>query len=512
MSDYIFSTPGIILLGSIALYVFNTFKIKYIDGEIRTKNALNLPSYTQKQHQLTGRRWSLPYDIYFYYKNKKFELNQFQYAISTLVKNSPRRWIKNLVEKYIKGKIDAIDLTKQLIVFGAMGSGKTVLFWNLLAKRSLYKRAIVFDTKGDYRKLVNNVNNFTLNVLDKNSIIWDIFEEKNFYKIVELFTTNLMNQVSGETGSHGNFFINSAADRLESIFERTYLKAKEKKVSSSKRWDLLREEINNYEKLVKSQKQINGIGENKDVYNNLILALKTIKLWAWRASNNPPFKFFTLENFFSSKYTYVLHQNSKGVQSFYAGFLAALIDEHTRQEELLDNSDNFTLYLLDEYFRLLLDDGTRTTLHTLLRSKGAQVVIGVQTLPKKEVSDIAFSSKFAYMVFRSDGPVLKHLQEELGKIEFKIHNNRPGIPKKHNEMTDETRERFFIDHDEMENLPKYSHLMLNLLDKVYFLGKVTPIELKITNTVPYEEVAINEFKLELHKDAIDADKIGVELI
>lgn len=494
-----FDQPLIIGSALAAWYVYDTFiATKFKDGEIVTKNAFYVPSFTAKQHQLSGRSWTLPYDVYNTYKYKKFEINYFTYALSTIRKTRAKRWIRNLVSNYVKGKIDPIDLTKQLIVFGAMGTGKTVFFWNLLLQKGLYNRALVLDTKGDYRELVNNITVFTLNIFDENAKIWNIFAEKNFYQLINLFTSNMMNQVTGESGNN-NFFVNSAADRLQKIFEMTYLKSKAQNLTGSEKWQLLLDEIANYENEVQHQKATDAVKENSDVYNNLLLALRSVKFWAWRASKAKN-KLFTISEYFTQNYTYIMHQDNKEISSFYAGFLAAVIDENKRQPE---TTRDFTLYLLDEYFQLHLDNQSRNTLHTLLRSKGAQVVIGLQNPPKKEIADICFSSKLAFVVFRSDGNTLKFLEQDLGKIEYKIHakpTRKGHVPQP------ETRTRNFVDHDEVENLPEFTHLYLDTLNKIYYVGKVHPTEKGRINQVPYVEINLDAFKKELYAKELNKSK------
>jgi len=512
-----------VTLALIAYYFYVTY-FKVVETPVLKKHRFGFfnPSYFAFRSQLRGLRWSLPATVRNSLGKGDVYINNFAFADE--IRFFRTKFLRK-ISKTTRAHLEIKKLAYQLLVFGEMGTGKTEFFWNLLFELRKY-RTIVYDTKGDYRNvLVNGRKGWSANFYDQNGRVWHIFREKNFYDIADFFSKNIITAAVGNNDG-SNFFANSAAERIKAILEKAYLRQKDS--SGACPWKLFLEEITSYENSVKNQ----SAKENQDVFNNVILVLEFLKFWAWRARQNDT-RFFTISDFFSSRDTMVLHAPNRKIQSFYAGLLSVIIFEHSKQPDLkdrpLDQQDDYTVYLLDEFLQVGLDAGARTKLHTFLRSKGGIPIIGTQKLPdnEKEAGELVNSSYGIILFQISDEKTRKYLEGQFDNVEYHEYQ------KQGKELRRDVRNKPFISAQQILEIPQFHHLCLlkraekksgeTFVDSVlsdfmskedvggngiYYLAKnelVDKKEFNIFKVKPIIEINEDNFKRELHK--LDAQSL-----
>lgn len=395
-------------------------------------------------------------------KHRTLYIDEFRFFPKTVKKCSPFFLNKKAAEK-VKIYFVPLDMTKSLLCVGSMGSGKTVFFLNLLFQR-WYKRAIIRDAKGaDFSPvIVDHKRSFVLNLYNKSAAVWDIMNEKHFLNCIGGVMLDFMTGAVGDSPDH-KYFAGSAAERLEELFKEAYLKG----TNSKARWAIFDKLFDEYKTRATAPKSI----ENKDVWGNILLASKTLKFWSYRCQNAE--KTFSVSQFLNSDMRIILNGSEATMSAYFNAFISAVVDEMLRMP---DDEENLTLFLLDEYLTFNISEVTKLKIHTMIRSKGGCVVSGLQYLPgddtaKKQILD---SSRFCTVLFNlQDTETTSHFKEYYGTLKYKeteVSTSR----NKHDYVTgvstsSQEREVHFLTEEELQQMPKYTHLTL-LSTKEAYLG------------------------------------------
>lgn len=512
------------MLSIAAILAITVVATKYYDynraGEELSKWAPNIGSKPLKTHQKGGHeftpigvlksRFALEHDAghtagnstiaylkdYFVsskpkpkQEQKSIFVDEFRYFPKTIQKCSPFFLGKSAMEK-TRLHWSPVDMTKALLVIGPPGSGKTEFFFNLLFQ-NWHNRALIRDAKGnDFSPVVvDGKRGFTLSLYNGSSAIWDIFKEKNFLLLLPTVTANLMTGAVGE--SKDQFFTSSAAARITKMFEAAYLKGN----TSTERWKALGLEIQAYEDLAQSPKS----RENKDVYNNYLLVAELLKFWMHRIGNAK--HTFTLSDFFKSNWELVMNGSEGTMKSYYTALTSAIVDEQLRME---DTTTDLTLYLLDEYLTMSFEEETRRKLHTMIRSKGGCVVMGLQFLPGDDVAkqQIIDSSRYAAIFFNlTDKNTSEHVKAFYGEIKYK--EVEKSISKNQYNYTtgmsssEQERSSTFLSEEELQKKPPYHHLTILNTGECY-LGYTPQISMKKIYDPLNDPFDLKTFKTFLH--------------
>lgn len=491
---FLFSKDGFsfLVVGVIVMWVIyrSYIRVVYTPTQIKHRWGSLNPSYFFYRNQLRGLRWALPRTIKWALGKtgeRKLYLNNFSFSSEVSRFSKFTKWISNNTKAYLSIN----DLRKQLLIFGEMGTGKTEFLWNLLYQLDEH-RAVIFDVKGDFHEsLCDGKRAWSANPFDENGRIWNIFEEENFWEVADFFSKNIINSAVGS--EERNFFTTSAADRICKILEKTYLKKERVEV-----WGEFSKEIDQYQKdAFKAQEH----KENMDVYNNVILVLEFLKFWAWRAQQKNV-KFFNISDFFKSNEKMILHSNNIKTKSFFAGLLSAIVYKHSTLQDLKKDEDNYTVYLLDEYLQLDMEDNARTALHTFLRSKGGLPIIGTQKLPTNDKhSSELISSSFGIILFSiGDEKTRKYLEGAFDQVEFK-----EFIKEGKDKYRQEVRSKPFISAQQIIEIPQFNHLsLMKRAGKggLYYLAKTDLIDkddFGVFKPLKFKKVDESEFKASLYQ-------------
>lgn len=423
------------------------------------------------------------------YEQKHIFIDEFRYFPKTVQKCKPFFLGKKAMEK-TRIHFNSIDIRNGLLVIGPMGSGKTEFFFNLVFQ-PWYKRALIRDAKGaDFSPLLcDNKRGFVLNLYNKSAAVWDIMMENNFLLMIGSVCYDMMIGAVGE-GKDSKFFAGSAAERIQSMFEKAYLQGKD----TESRWQILENEIAAWEATAKG---VNS-RENKDVYANFILAKEGLLFWIWRIKNAA--KKFTISDFQKSNWQLVMNGSEQTLRSYYSAFVSALADEALRSA---DQKGNETLLLLDEYLTMPLSEDTRLKLHTMCRSKDYSLIVGAQFLPqddtlKKQVID---SSRFAAILFNiQDEATTAHFKRFYGEVKYKeaeVSTSRnkndyvTGVSTSSQERT-----ASFLSEEELQRKPQYHHLTILASGEAY-LGYTPQVKTKKIYDPLKDIFDIRPFKVKL---------------
>jgi hypothetical protein len=493
--------------------------------EIEIEFFPNSASFKNREGQRSGYYWSSPEEIFHFsnFEEKTIVLDKFAYSQAVI----NELWEKSnldedeFIEKVklieqIETKMMPIDLTQTMVYVGAMGSGKTVAIETILAQ-DFYDRSIIHDFKGDYvEKFYEEGKDIIVSLYDERGQIWDIFEEmKSNPDISYSFVSNLMKEaVGGKT----DFFLNSSIKVVsEAFIEANY---NDDCKTSVEKWNKLIEIVNSYKDSVADDKT------KSSILLTLELGIETFKLINYRISNGA--KTFTLKEFYERKdgvKMFILNNQAyvKKLKPFNTGFLGATIDV------LLGKPDNrkgekydYTFFLLDEWYNLKLSIESATSLLTGIRSKGGQILLGVQYLnDDKEQKQLLDSSRYGMLIFRvADGTTVKRIIEMMGKVEyeeesksksladFKGSIKAPPSPftQAYNVTTSTSiKSNNLLTEEIVQSMDEHHHITILPTKKIIYLGKTDYLNLP-KKSENFELINMDDFYRNIHADIINKEK------
>ncbi|MFZ2890083.1 type IV secretion system DNA-binding domain-containing protein [Sulfuricurvum sp.] len=369
----------------------------------QTKNnkmAEFMTSFPNRENQIFGYKWSTGLEV----KNtlgKKEAIYFDDFAIS-------KRWNNNALDMPggtgISTYLTPDDMTKAILVLGSIGSGKTVFLERFL-QADWYHNAIVNDEKGDFTsKLYSEENgDIIISLYDERGCVWDIFYDMS--KSVALATSFISNFATQMIGKSSNdpFFLNAAIKKITDITIISYRTGK----TTSERFSVFQKKIDEYEKEISE----NNNGTARSVFELMKLVLTIFQQNQYLIDSGV--KPFSIPDFFENdrrgrKIFFLKNGGSdQNENAFFVGILGAIVQYQMSLQDgkdLPDEKKKYTLYLLDEYLSMDMEQRTKEQLHRMVRSKLGCVVFGAQYLDKDKVKDLQLmdSSRFALVLFRMD--------------------------------------------------------------------------------------------------------------
>ncbi|PHR58196.1 MAG: hypothetical protein COA44_04665 [Arcobacter sp.] len=466
----------------------------------REKDGFLVMKYqkTSKQNpitQVSGHSWTSFEDIQYKLPNlnkpTSIHLDNFKFfksnrtnksGIDAILRTMPRRY-RRRIEKKTKAYIEALTTTKGLVFVGEMGSGKTVTFNHLLSQ-NFYNRALIHDAKMDYIKYFFRYGvDILMNPFDSRNTVWDILSESP--TTIETFFSNLMTAIAG---GKIDYFSAAAQKKFRDIaLKTTFLEG-----DPILKWKKFTQDVEDLFYEVKTSDQ----RSEKDVISSMDQVLDIFKLMSYQIQNGQ--ETFTIRGFFAknNQNKIFLANNSefeKSLNPLFGAFLACFSQIHM---SIPDTKKDLTLYLLDEYlsFASIIDETSRRRLHTMIRSKGGMLYVGLQGIPgsDKKLEEDLTSSAFAYMIFSVKGKNNKAFVQTLIGIwkyqKMNISKSNSGETISWSEPEEKILEEAEIDMLAQD----YSHVTIIPTEGILYKGTSPLIELT-ARTEPFERYDLIPF-------------------
>lgn len=471
-------------------WLYILLKKEIINNRVFFENPFSASSYANYANLTNGIKWACSGDISNAKEGVKIDKYKFDWSVKKHF-SALMEWFVDGREKDIIIKNEAFK--KGSLVIGQMGAGKTVFLNNLLFQK-WYKRAILHDVKGDYvQKFYKSNKDVILNPFDKRGSLWDIFAEARYYpQIIKPFFSNL---ISGVGGKETNFFTGSASDRYIHIFNVVLSKELETKES----WQMLIDNINKYFEEVKNDPNAKS---EKDVVQTMKLIVEFFEYQNFLIQNGA--KTFTIARFLKSKDAKLFLLNNQSYFTFLNPYFSGFISAFTNifMSTTKDNTEELTLFLLDEYLTFLpiLDEGTLTTIHTLIRSKGGCLFPAVQYVPtydKKLQQKLMNSVDHLFVFQTADAPTIQIINEIIGKVDYQS-TNKSYSGGDINESVS-THQSELLSDDIIKGLgADFTHLTLIPSRKILYKGYTEMLKLEDKNEgfveAKYKEYLLNKYK------------------
>lgn len=450
----------------IGLYIYTSFKKVVKNNRVYYANPSLAGSFPNYDGVTGGTKWTKAKSI----KSEEdgVLIDKFRFDKSITHEFSPmHEWKEDGLQKDIL--INPKALTRGSLLIGQPGSGKTV-FLEPILNQKWWTRAIIHDTKGSLRAAYYDPRKDIINnPFDEEASIWDLFEEARIYpQIIKPFFTNLLNGVLSEKGK--GFFPASVANRYIDIFNKVLVQNLDTKQS----WELFVQSCKKYFEMAMSGSQKSEM----DVVSTMKLIFDFIEYQNYRIQQDA--KTFTIGEFIKRKNAKLFLLNKQSYATFLNPYFGGFIAAYTNifMDMTKDGTDEYTLFLLDEYLTFLpmLDESTVTTLHTLIRSKGGCLLPAVQYVPahSKELMQKLVNSVDHLFVFQTaDADTIKFIKETIGKQEHQAKSVTKDGYTKSAQTSD------LLSDDILKSLGSdYAHVTYIPSRNILYKGYTTKIDIK----------------------------------
>jgi len=415
------TNPNVLIVLGILYFIYRDTS-KNINGFRYTKYPFS--SSINPLNIVDGKTWTNTSVIKFKLSKKSeqdFFIGNFRYSPKVLQKCHMPTFFRKFNEN-TKIYIQREKLKQTTLVWGGMGSGKTVFFLNLLDQIDKYDNALIHDggKLEMVSKLYNPMRDIIFNPYDDRATIHNLLDEDT---AVQAYFFELL--LKSKSGKEINFFSTGASEHLEKI---SLLTNKQNFTSTKQKWAFF---INKIETLINDVTKGDSKSE-KDVIATLKQILMPLQLMNFRIQNGA--KTFTINEFLDKNHAAKLFVSyppelRPKVQNISSAFIALFTMVHLSRP---DTKERFHLYLIDElssYLRMLNDTETLKDQVELLRSKGGMFVGGLQGDDEddkyNQILDKTVHQKF---YFRTDGLKTKEsLVKKIGKVKYLYANKTKNI-------------------------------------------------------------------------------------
>lgn len=401
--------------------------------------------------------------------NTDFYIGNVRFSPRVLEECKPPLFFRRQKEN-IKIYLTAVWLKQTLLVFGGMGSGKTVFFLNLLEQLENYENALVHDggKLEMIAKLYNPLRDIIFNPYDHRAMIHDLLSEDT--AIQSTFFDILLRSASGG-GENNKFFSTGAKDHLSNIGLQINAKGL---TDPKERWSFFMGKID--ELISKTMRDTQK--SEKDVVSTLKQIVQPLQLMNFRIQNDENVHLFTINEFLNKNHAAKLFVSyPPQLKSRMQGMSAAFIALYTAAHLSRPDTSKRHLYMIDElssYMRNLNDPETLKDQLELLRAKGGAFIGGLQGIDEdKKTMDILDKTVKSKFFFRTDGRATKDfLINNVQKVRFELLKESENHQRKKSFSTD-TAEVYTVTEDDFDELGEKHEYIAQIGD--YLFRGYTPL-------------------------------------
>ncbi len=441
-SIYLWSILLIDYLIQVSIYAIlkreDDISIEHQDIENRDyRNIHKIASYPNPLSQSRGYKFTTLLQMKFFEIEKKKKgknllyLDNYSFYPQTINRTILRQnpLLKNKLTKAVKVFVETLDLTKQILVLGGMGSGKTELVNKIVeqvheSNFTLYKAITFNDEAGDFvNKFYREEKDIIVSLFDERALAWDIFEEMKYN--AEAGTAFIENLFEALQGKEKDFFNASAKIKTTAWLKESYFATN----NSKDAWEMFFQKIKKYEEKIKETDD----KTQSSILATIQIALDTLYLMYYQIVVEKR-KTFTLYEYVRSENKQLFFLNNPQFETKSIGYMtgvqaAYLIAATSKtQDEILDKK-HLILNVFDEFLSMQnrLDDPSIKILLTKIRKFLFCNILMAQYLPKDEklIQDID-SSRYAMITFNiNDDYTLEQVSKKLADQECLMLSNSP---------------------------------------------------------------------------------------
>ncbi len=386
-------------------------------------NLENIASYPNLISQSRGYKFTTALQMKFLEIEKKekgkniIHFDNYAYYPQSINKTNLRKnpLLKKTLSNTVKNYFEAYDITKQLLVIGGMGSGKTEMINYIIeqvitSEFKLYNAIVYNDIKGDFSKnFYREDKDILVNLYDIRASVWCPFlEMKTNIEAGSSFINNLFESISGK---EKDFFNASAKMKTSTWIQESFFSTN----NNIEAWEMFFKKIKNYENEIK----LTDDKTQSSIYATIEIALDILYIMHYQivVEKRKTFTFYDLVRKNDIQLFFVnAKQYETKLTPYLTGLTATYINTVMSKEDI---KDHLILNVFDEFLTMKIDESTRTTLLTATRSKGFSNILMSQFLIKDEkLLQELDSSKYALITFSINDPfTLNSSTEKFGEAE-----------------------------------------------------------------------------------------------
>jgi hypothetical protein len=332
----------------------------------------------------------------------------------TILRKNPL--LKETLSNSVKVSFDSLDFTKQLLILGGMGSGKTELVNYIIEQvhKNNFKhfKAVAYnDTKGDFSKnFYREQKDILLNLYDSRASVWCPFLEMKYN--IEAGTAFLSNLFESISGDEKDFFSGRAKQLTSQWLQQSYFSTS----NNIDAWDMFFSKIKEYELELEEKDD----KTKSSILQTIQIALEILSIMYYQIVIEKR-NTFTFTDFVKSEDIQIFFVNNKQYESkltpYLNGLAATYINTVMAKE---DTKSHLILNVFDEFLTMKIDNATRKTLLTATRSKGFANLLLAQYLinDEKLIQDLD-SSRYALITFNiNDDFTLEKVSKKISTAEY----------------------------------------------------------------------------------------------
>jgi len=395
-------------------------------------NIENLASYPNPISQSRGYKFSTVLQMKFFEidklatKKPLVHIDNYAFYPQAINRTDLRKnpLLKQTLSNTVKVSFEALDLTKQLMILGGMGSGKTELV-NYIVQQvhdsnfELYKAITFNDEAGDFvNKFYREDKDIIISLFDTRAKSWDIFEEMKYN--VEAGTAFIENLFEATQGKEKDFFNASAKMKTSEWLKESYFGTND----SVSAWEMFFKKIKTYEDRIKESDD----KTQSSILATIQIALDTLTLMYYQIVVEKR-ETFTFYEYVRTENIQLFFLNNPQFESKSIGYMTGVQAAYIiagaakTQAEILDKK-HLVLNVFDEFLSMQerLDAATTKALLTKIRKFLFCNILLAQYLPKDEklIQNID-SSRYGILSFNiNDDYTLEHVAKKLDEAECLI--------------------------------------------------------------------------------------------